>query len=364
MNNKFGTVLVWSIALLVVAVGVYFLKFYQPPTVAGRGFGERAASVKLHTVENYRFADIIESVGTAKANESVVLTARVSETVQSVNFEDGQKVEADQIIVELTNGEEIAGLNEAKANLREARRQYDRFKDLVTQGNSSQAVLDARTRELEAAQSRLAAAEARLADRQIRTPFAGVLGIRQVSKGALVSPGVAITTLDDVSIIKADFSIPEGFLSILKEGQVINTRSAAYPGETFKGIVKTVASRVDAATRTVQVRAEIHNQDGRLRPGMLLVVNLVSNERQMPAVPEVAIVPVSQTQYVYVAGPDMTAERVAITTGVQSGDMVEVLSGLEVGQRIVSSGIIRVRPGIKLKDLDADNPRAQAQADQ
>ena len=271
--------------------------------------------------------------------------------MQSVNFDDGQRVQAGTLIVELTNGEEKAQVAEAEANLREARSQFERFTDLVRQGNSSESVLDVRTRELEAAQSRLMAAKARLEDRMITAPFDGVLGIRQVSVGTLVSPGSAITTLDDVSVIKADFSVPEVFLSNLREGQEIDTYAAAYPGVVFKGVVKTIASRVDPATRTVQIRAEIPNQDGRLRPGMLLVVNMESNQRSVPAVPEASIVPVGDNQYVYVADENMEAKRVQIETGVQIGTMVEVLSGVTAGDRVVSSGIIRVRPGIKLNEL-------------
>lgn len=356
MKKSFNTLIVWGAALTVLGLGayLYFVEAEKTSNGGGRfGRGGRAVSVALKPVQTAQFADIIEAVGTSAANESVVITARVSETVAKVNFTDGQMVAKGDVIVELTSNEERGQVAEAEANGREAQRQYDRIKDLMVKGNTSQSVLDQRTRELEAAQSRLAQAKARLADRILRAPFSGVLGLRKVSVGTLVSPGAEITTLDDLSIIKADFSVPERFLSSLAPGQKIETRTAAYRGRIFTGLVETIASRVDQRTRTVTVRALVPNDDMLLRAGMLLVVDLISNERSSLAVPEMAIVAVGDDEFIYTVDATSKAKRVKVETGVRARGLVEIVSGLADGDVIVTAGTIRVRPGVTVRDINA-----------
>src|SRR5690606_19131515 len=129
---------------------------------------------------------------------------------------------------------------------------------------------------------------AQLSDRVITAPFDGVLGLRQVSPGSLVTPGTAIATLDDVSIIKLDFSVPETLIAALAPGQAVTALSAAFPGETFEGVLRTIDSRVDPVTRSVMARAELPNPERKLRPGMLLTVDVRRAPRQALALPELA----------------------------------------------------------------------------
>jgi membrane fusion protein (multidrug efflux system) len=357
MKKSINTFIVWGAALAVLSLGayLYFVEAEQAGNAGGGRFGGggRAVSVALTPVQLAQFSDVIEAVGTSAANESLIITARVSETVQTVNFTDGQQISKGDVIVELTNTEERGQVGEAEANVREAKRQYDRIQNLVKTGNTSQSVLDQRTRELEASQSRLAQARARLNDRILTAPFGGVLGLRKVSVGTLVSPGMEITTLDDLSIIKADFSVPERFLASLKPGQKIETRTAAYRDEIFIGLVETIASRVDPRTRTVTVRALVPNENTRLRAGMLLVVDLISNERTSLAVNEMAIVAVGDDEFVYTVDADMKAQRNKVITGVRINGLVEIISGLKEDDRVVTGGTIRVRPGVTVRDLNA-----------
>lgn len=344
-----GPYVLWSVTVALLAFGGY-LFFSDGGSGGGGGDHQRPpAVVEVETVAPRHFADIIEAIGTARANESVLLTARVSETVQRVNFTDGQMVEKGAILVELTNAEEVALVREADANVLEAERQYERVSDLSKRGNVSQSTMDESVRALDAARSRLSAAEARTADRIIRAPFAGVLGLRSVSPGTLVSPGTQITTLDDVSIIKLDFQVPERFLSALALDQVIVTEAAAYADRSFTGIVRTIASRVDPVTRALTVRAEIPNEDGALKPGMLLTVDLISNERESLAVRDSAVLPVGDDHFVYVIDADSVANMKQVKLGLRVGGFVEVLSGIEAGDRVVSSGTMRLRPGAKVQ---------------
>jgi membrane fusion protein (multidrug efflux system) len=293
----------------------------------------------------HEFAERIESLGTAKANESVVITARVTETVQRVNFADGEAVEAGAVLVELTSTEESAQLAEARANHAEALRRYARAAELVAGGTESQSRLDERTAERDAAIARLAELDARLADRLIQAPFAGVLGLRAVSPGSLVRPGDEITTLDDVGRIKADFSVSETFLSVLSPGLEVRAATAAWPGEDFLGHVLAVDTRVDPRTRAVRARAEFPNADRRLRPGMLLTIELRAHPRTSLAIPEQALVPTGRLQFVVVIGDDDRAERLPVEIGRREPGIVEILKGLDADTRVIVDGATQVRPG-------------------
>lgn len=348
-----GTKIVWGVALGILAAGVLLLVTGgdgEPP----RGRGNRASAVEVERVASRQFLDVIEAIGTARANEAVMLTARLSETVQRVDFEDGMMVEKGAVLVVLTNAEEVAAVREAEANVKQAQQQYDRVRDLVRRGTVSQSTADENIRVLEAARARLAVAEARSADHIIRAPFAGILGLRSVSPGTLVSPGTQITTLDDISIIKLDFQVPERFISSLAAGQLIVTEAAAYPGQKFNGVAKTIASRVDPVTRAATVRAEIENVDGLLRPGMLLTVRLIADQREQLAVRETAIVPVGDEKFVFVVGADSSVKQVRVETGAREGGYVEVLGGLTAGQAVVFSGTLRLRNGTKVQVLGDD----------
>ncbi|MCH8082005.1 MAG: efflux RND transporter periplasmic adaptor subunit [Proteobacteria bacterium] len=347
-----GKTIIW----LVVAVLAAFAAFLIIKAFIGDQAGDQEAEnpgapVIVQKVSLYLFADIIEAIGTARANESLTLTAQISDTVQKVHFTDGTEVEAGTILVTLTNAEELANVSGALASYTEARQQFERTKPLVDKGALSQASMDAATRDLDEATARLNAARARAGDYVITAPFAGLLGLRQVSPGTLVSPGTEITTLDDITIIKLDFSIPERFISILRPGQEIAAKAAAYPDMEFRGIVKTINSRVNPVTRAVAVRAEIDNRERYLRPGMLLTVDLVSNLKEALSVPEKSLIPVGGSQFVFVVGEDNKVERIEIEVGRRYGNRVEVLSGLKAGDRIVISGLLRLGPGMAVRVL-------------
>ena len=347
-----GKTIIW----LVVAVLAAFAAFLIIKAFIGDQAGDQEAEnpgapVIVQKVSPYLFADIIEAIGTARANESLTLTAQISDTVQKVHFTDGAEVEAGTILVTLTNAEELANVSGALASYTEARQQFERTKPLVDKGALSQASMDAATRDLDEATARLNAARARAGDYVITAPFAGLLGLRQVSPGTLVSPGTEITTLDDITIIKLDFSIPERFISILRPGQEIAAKAAAYPDVEFRGIVKTINSRVNPVTRAVAVRAEIDNRERYLRPGMLLTVDLVSNLKEALSVPEKSLIPVGGSQFVFVVGEDNKVERIEIEVGRRYGNRVEVLSGLKAGDRIVISGLLRLGPGMAVRVL-------------
>lgn len=341
-------ILLTFVAAVTLVFGLFAETYLENNNQSSQGrWGSGATIVVVAPVKTVTIVDEVESIGTAKANESVALTSKVTDTVSKVNFEDGMTIQAGQILVELTNSEETAQLAEAQASVDESTRQFNRVQNLIEQNLASATRLDVEKARMQTANARLEAIVARLDDRLIRAPFSGVLGFRNVSQGTLLSPNTVVTTLDDVSIIKLDFSIPEIYLAVLSKGQEVISRSPAYPGMDFIGRVQTISSRVDPITRSVTVRAHLNNDARLLRPGMLLTVNLVQNRSSALVVPEEAILPIQDKKFVYVV-KENTAQRVEVETGRIRPGIVEILAGLEEGQQVITRGVIKVRPGSKV----------------
>ena len=310
-------------------------------------------------VRSVAFEDRIEALGTLRANESVELTASVTETVGALHFDDGDRVEAGQVLVEMTSAEEQAQLNEARALVNEADRQYRRVQSLATQGTAAKSLLDERGREWETARARLVAIESRLSDRLIKAPFGGVVGLRNISVGALVEPGDLITTLDDDSVMKLDLAVPSVYLSSLTPGLSVSATTRVFGAQTFHGQVRSIDSRVDPVTRSVVVRVLVPNDERLLKPGMLMQVTLRNNPRQTLVIPEAALTPLGSAQFVLVAAPaerGYTAEKRQVRIGARRPGEAEVLEGLEEGQLVITHGALRVRPGqaITLRAVDSD----------
>lgn len=306
-----------------------------------------ATSVIVSPARVSSFADRIEALGTLRANESVALTASVTETVGAIHFDDGDRVEKGQVLVEMTSGEEHAQLEEARATVDEAYRQYQRVLSLESQGTAAKSLLDERKREWETARARLAAIESRLVDRLVKAPFAGVLGLRDLSVGALVEPGDLVTTLDDDSVMKLEFQVPATYLEVLRPGLAVSARARAYGDQPFLGEVKAVDSRVDPATRAVRVRAVLPNPERILKPGMLMQVELLKQPREAVMVPEEALLPLGDRQYVLLVdkADGNKVVRREVTIGGRRPGEVEIVAGLRAGEPVITHGTLKVRPG-------------------
>jgi membrane fusion protein (multidrug efflux system) len=321
------------------------------PGAAGRAGGFAQPQAPLVVAERVRYGELFDSVealGTAQANESVTLSAKVTDTVRRVNFEDGDYVEAGTVLIELTNQEEEALLAEARANLDDAESQLARVEDMAARGLAPAQELDAARSRTAASQARLNTVVARLRDRLIMAPFDGLLGFRQVSPGTLLSPNSVITSIDDISVIKLDFTIPETFLGTMKPGAKIVAQSASYPDREFVGDVRTVGSRVDPVTRAIVVRAHVLNDDRALHPGMLLTVDVVMAERTSLVVSENAVFQVQNRAFVYRLDGS-TARQTEIKIGDRRYGVVEVLSGLQESDLIVTEGIVKLRDGMTVR---------------
>lgn len=309
---------------------------------------QRATIVVMSKVATSDWRDTIEALGTARANESVTLTAKVSETVRKVGFDSGDVVRAGDVIVDLSSGAQLAGLEEARAAYQEAERQLARGQELAQKQLISASLLDTQRSTRDAAKARMDVVRASLSDRVITAPFDGILGLRRVSPGSLVTPGTPIATLDDISVIKLDFTVPERYLAVLSKGQDVAAHSDTYPERDFAGKVASVDSRVDPVTRSVTVRAELPNPERLLRPGMLLSVRLYQAARSAIVVPEIAVIQVGTEAFVYRVAADQTATRVKVGLGSRRRGEVEIASGLAPGDTIVTEGAVKLRDGARV----------------
>lgn len=347
---KFRTKIIAIVAIAVAATGAYL--WWGAGSKGGDGKSDRGNQPVLVTLTQARtqeFVDIIEAVGTAKANESIELTAKSTDTVARLNFTDGQKVAAGYVVAEMSSREQSADITAAEATLKEQEQTLQRTRKLLDSGFVTKASLDTARAARDSAAARVAATRSRMADRTIKTPFAGVLGLRRVSVGALVRPADVITTLDDISRIKVDFSVAETQLAGISKGQTVRAIAAAFPAETFTGTVESIDTRIDPQSRTITVRALFPNDKARLLPGMLMTVGLESNRRQSLSIAEQTLVPIENRQYVYVVEGENKADRREVKTGARVPGQVEILSGIKEGENIVLDGTLKMRPGATVR---------------
>lgn len=326
-------------------------------SVTGNCLAQQPTPIIAAEAKIKQLYDRVEALGTLRANETVEITATVTDSITAIHFTDGQFVKAGDILAEMTSSEEHALLEEEVSRRQEALKRYDRVFSLVARGAVSQAQLDERERELETAEARLRAIESRLQDRLIKAPFSGVVGLRNISLGALVEPGDVITTLDDMSVMKLDFNIPSVYLATLKQGTQVEAVSPAFPDKPFTGSVSSIDSRVDPVTRSIVVRAIIDNGDGLLKPGLLMSVELLKNERAALMIPEEALIPRGEMNVVLLVNESKSpavAEQRTVAIGARRIGEVEILEGLQPGDKVITHGTLKVRPGqeISIRGMD------------
>jgi membrane fusion protein (multidrug efflux system) len=291
----------------------------------------------------------IEAVGTTRANESVQVTSKASNTVTAIHFKEGENVERGAVLVQMDDSGAQADLAVAEAALARSRSQYNRSKDLASRQALSASDLEQVEATLKADVARVAAAQVKVADTVIRASFSGRTGFRQVSVGSLVNPGTVITTLDDIHVIKLDFTVPETYLFVLRRGLSITAAATGLPDRKFVGEVTNIESRVDPVTRSIVVRAELANPDHILRQGMFMTVSLQGDVVPTLLVPEEAIVPERGRTYVFVVANGVVQRREVHTGKRRPGD-VEIVDGLAENERVVVEGTQNVRDGTPVQE--------------
>lgn len=331
-----------SVLLSSMAIVISCLCF--PSFVQAQG----TTKVFAHEVNEHTFVNTLHALGTLKANEATTISVSVTEVVTAIHFDDGERVKAGDVLVEMASVEERALLEKAQFTMKEAEQQYLRVASLVEKNIATQAELDARRLAYDSAQSQLEATRSKFQDLFIIAPFDGVVGMRNISLGALVRPGDMITTLDDDKLMKLDMPVPSTYLPYLQEGMAIKARAHALGGKYFEGKISSIGSRVDPVTRSVQVRAIIPNPALELRPGLLMIVELSEPPRSVVVVPEKALIKSAGETFVFVVvadGESSAAQKRIVETGDRQPGVVEITEGLQAGEWVVTQGHLKLKHG-------------------
>ena len=330
-----------------------------PP--AGFAMPVEAAPVRIDVAQRQ-----IQAIGTLRSNESVIVRPEVAGRIVAINFQEGQKVRKGQVLVQLDSTFERAELAQAEAMAQLARANFGRADELQKRGAGTQRALDEAQAGIRSAAATVELRRARLEKFTLVAPFDGVVGLRKVSVGDVVLPGHEFVNLEQVDPLKLDFRVPELFLSAIRVGQQVAIAVDAYPGRSFAGEVFAIDPALDAAGRSIVIRARIANADDALRPGLFARVTLTLAERpQALFVPEQALVPQGDRHFLFKLvdggeGKPKVVELVPVKLGERRAGEVEILAGLAPGDQVVTAGVLKIRPGMPVQVIPAGPPAAGA----
>jgi len=305
----------------------------------------RVVAVEAVTLRPTPLVETVSSIGSLVADESVVIRPEVDGRIVEIAFDEGQPVKAGQLLFRLDDAVYRAQLDEAEARQDLTRRTYERAKTLRKKGAGSGETLDRALSELRIAEASVELNKARLEKMRIVAPFAGTIGLRQVSLGAFVEAKNELVTLVNLDSLKVEFRVPERYYRVLSEGGHIRAAPDALPGEVFDGRIYAIAPVVDINGRSIAVKARVGNPKQRLRPGMFVRITLIVGERvDALVVPESAILQRGDGQFVYRI-EDGKAALIKVKLGLRQTGRVEVVDGLRAGDTVVTAGQIKLRPG-------------------
>jgi len=322
-----------------------------PPAGKGPGGppGGFAVGVETIKVTTAAFQDDVAAVGSLKSNESVVLRPEIAGRIDAIHFKEGVTAAKGTVLISLDASTQRAELQQAEANRGLSQTNFNRNEDLFAKKFISARARDESAANLKVLDASVALAQAKYQKTQIRAPFTGIAGIRNVSVGDYVKEGQELINLEDLSSLKVDFRLPESVFSRLKKGQAITLTSDAMEGQSFTGAVDAIDPLFDAAGRAVSLRARLPNPDLKLRPGMFVRVRLAfSAERRGLAVPEEALVPSGKDNFVFKV-VDGKAQKVKVKLGQRSGATAEIVEGLVEGDEVVTAGQLKLREGAPVK---------------
>lgn len=310
----------------------------------------RKVKVEVAPVKRVRLERSVAAVGTLRSHDSVMLRPEISGRIAEINFTEGGKVAKGQVLVRLDDSVARARLQQARANLKLAGSQYNRSVELNKQGFVSKQARDEAASNLAVQQAAVALAEAELEKTSIQAPFDGLVGLRTVSVGDYVGPGTDLVPIEAIDPLNVDFRIPEQFLSAVSVGARLHVTFDAMAGLQREGSVGAISPQVDVGGRSLLLRANVPNPDYVLRPGLFARVQLELAETMGLVIPESALAPSGDAQYVYrVEGG--VVRRIMVQIGQRVGAQVEIVSGLNEGDSVVVSGLQKVRDGVEVEVL-------------
>ncbi len=323
--------------------------------------GEPPQTVTTLVANRSEWIPELQAVGTLRAVRGVDISPEVAGTVRRLSFGSGQNVKAGDVLVEFVNDAEKAQLKSLEASVQLARITLERDRAQLAAQAISQAQVDTDTADLQGKEAQWAQQSALLAKKYLVAPFSGKLGISTINPGQFLNPGDKIVTLQEITPILVDFSVPQQQISQLGVGRVMSLSVDAWPNKVFSGKISAISPLVDASTRNIAVEAQVENPKLELLPGMFGKVRLVHGEKQsFITLPQSAVAfnPYGATVFVVKpvpkpatteagqpVGTGLVAEQVFVTTGATRGDQVAIISGLEAGTTVVTSGQIKLKTG-------------------
>ncbi|WP_171013530.1 efflux RND transporter periplasmic adaptor subunit [Chitinivorax sp. B] len=311
----------------------------------------KAVPVRTAVVQSGQIAQALTAIGSLRANESVVLRPEVAGRITQIHFREGQQVKRGALLFSLDASEQEAQLKATQVDGELAKDRLKRLQSLKQDNYVSQQALDEQQSSDQQARAKIALDRARLAKTRIAAPFDGVLGLRQVSPGAYVQPGQELVKLEDDSVLKVDFRVPEAFINQLGAGKAIQIVVDAAPGQEFTGSISAFDTTVDEKTRSLLVRASTLNITGQLKPGMFARIRIPLARPMAVIVPEQAIVAKGGSSLVFRV-VDGKAVPAKVTLGNRRPGEVEVTQGLKAGERVVVEGQIKLQPGAAVTEAD------------
>jgi len=355
------------LGLVVVFGGIFGYKWFVAYKTAEFFDNQQAPTetVTATTASATTWKPTIRAVGSLEAVRGVDITAEITGKVTEVIVEDGVEVEVGQVVARLDDASLRAELRGARAEASLAEIQRDRQSRLREKNAVSQSDFDRAASQLEQALARVDEIQAQLDQKTIRAPFAGRLGIIEVDVGQYMRPGDAVVTLQTLDPISVDFSVPQQELSRVEVGQSIGVRADAFSGRTFTGRIVAISPKVNQQTRSVALRGRLDNPDGRLRPGMFVEVAVeLPRQEDVITLPQTAITynPYGDSVFLVNETPtdagetELTVERKFVKTGATRGDQVQILDGVTAGERVVSSGQLKLRNGSRVTIESSPEP--------
>jgi len=301
-----------------------------------------AVELDFETVE-----DRIFSTGTIQANEVVELATEASGIITDIYFEEGSQVRKGDLLLKINDSELQAQRERAQFRLNLAEQREERQARLLERGGISQDDYDATLNEVNVLRSELRLIDAQIEKTEVKAPFTGILGLKYASPGAYITPSSRIASLQEVNPVKIDFSVPERYISKIREGISINFTVQGVDS-TFIGEVYAVEPRVDTETRTLQIRALSENDENLLYPGAFANIELILDQiNDALMVPTIAIIPELNAQKVYVSNKGVVEQRM-VSTGIRTSEKVQIVDGLERGDVVLTTGLLQVRPGMEV----------------
>ncbi|MFT7108876.1 MAG: membrane fusion protein (multidrug efflux system) [Psychrobacter glaciei] len=315
-------------------------------SVAQGGLPAEVIRVKTETLKN-----TIQSIGSLKANQSVVLSSEVSGRITAIGFEDGTEVKLNTPLFQLDNSTQKAQLNEAYARVKLSQTEFKRVKKLFNQSVVSETDLDSAAANLSINKSQAEFSNAQLEKLSIKAPFNGMIGLHDISIGEYVNAGEDLVRLVELKTLKFDFALPEVYLSKVKLGQKIKINTTAFPENTYEGAVSAISPALNEETRSLMVRAIIQNTSLELRPGLFANVILeVSQNDNAILVPEQALIPQGQ-QYFIMKVVEGKVEQVPVKIGQRRKAQVELVSGVKADDVVIIAGQMKLQPGAPVTPL-------------